>query len=173
MDVGFERGVAEAEVLDHVQRDAARVAVGFVVEVDGGGLGVAFVGEGGREVGLDGEDVGEGFHAEFGDEAAAEEVEGLVGELLLVPDVPLVEVAAGGVRGGVVAGAFAAEGGAGVVVGSWGGGGADVGEELFVNVARGEGGFEPGLGVEVGGVIVEWDGFLVLVVFVVAGENGE
>ena len=60
----------------------------------------------GWEVGVDCTDAGEGFHAEFRDKAAHELVKVLVGKLLLMPDVPLMEIAAGWVGGCVVAMAF-------------------------------------------------------------------
>lgn len=88
-----------------------------------------------------------------------------------MPDVPLVDVA-----DGLIAGVDAAPGGAWVVGCSCAVFGDDVGEELLVEVAGGEAGFEPVLGVGVGGVVAEVvreDGFGVLVVFVVAGPEDD
>ena len=80
---GLERVL---HVFDKVQGDASLVAIGLVMEVDGGGLRVA-IGVGGavREVRFDRLDVREAFHAEFGDEAAGEPVEVLVFFLGTVP----------------------------------------------------------------------------------------
>ncbi|KAK1856728.1 hypothetical protein CCHR01_00698 [Colletotrichum chrysophilum] len=169
VDEVLERVRGVAEVLDQIQGDAPLVAVGLVVEVDGGGLRVAVgvVAAKGEE-GVDGLDGGEGLHAELGHEAADEFVEVLVLLLGAVPDVPLVQVA-----NRRVARVVAGPGGAEVVVDVRDEVLAGVDEDLLVDVARGEVGLEPVVGVLVGEVVGEVLALGVLVVLVVAGPDDD
>ncbi|KAJ6442770.1 monooxygenase [Purpureocillium lavendulum] len=170
VDVVLERVGRVPHVLDQVQRQASLVARRLVVEVDRRRLRVPVrvVAPAREEALVDGLDVREGLHAELGHEAPHELVEVLVLFLRAVPHVPLVDVA--GRRVGRV---VAAPGAARVVVGVGDEVLADVGQQLLVDVARGEVGLEPVVRVHVAGVVREPLLLGELVVLVVAGPDDE
>lgn len=136
-EAGYLEIGGELEILNEIRCNAAFVAVGLVVEIQGLGLRIQ-LGRVGDER-LDGLDMRERFHPELAVEATPEGLEYLVLLLRPVPHIPLVHVADGRVGCDLPV----APGTTGVVGCMRGFLGDGIGEEFFVDVPCWEVRLEP------------------------------